>query len=340
MGNQRTTLTRRRFALSGLMGAAGLAMSAGARGQDLETFKALGLDKRADLSRPNNGRSREDFARFLRPAEDNQYHPCAEAHPAADTPRGEVRQIENWAQSRVFPQTERNIWVYRPAQLASSSERPDLMVFQDGGGYVDPEGAVRVPAVLDTLIHAGDLRPTVAVFVNPGARAVPRDASDPDLGQQRSVEYDTLTDAYVRFVLDELLPFVQDEIGRPLSSDPTRRLICGISSGGICAFTAAWFRPQSFGRVLSHCGSFTNIRGGHNYPYLVRTTERKPIRVFLTSGKMDLDVPFGNWPLANRQMASALEYAGYDHRFVFGEGGHNLRHGGAILADSLRYLLR
>ena len=192
MGNQRTTLTRRRFALTGLMGAAGLAMSAGARGQDLETFKALGLDKRADLSRLNNGRSREDFARFLRPAEDNQYHPCAEAHPAADTPRGEVRQIENWAQSRVFPQTERNIWVYRPAQLASSSERPDLMVFQDGGGYVDPEGAVRVPAVLDTLIHAGDLRPTVAVFVNPGARAVPRDASDPDLGQQRSVEYDTL----------------------------------------------------------------------------------------------------------------------------------------------------
>ena len=194
--------------------------------------------------------------------------------------------------------------------------------------------------VLDTLINAAELRPTVAVFANPGTRVVPRDASDPDVGRQRSVEYDTLTDAYVTFVLDELLPFVEGEIGRPLSSDPTRRTICGMSSGGICAFTAAWFRPESFGRVLSHCGSFTNIRGGHNYPYLVRTTERQPIRVFLTSGKMDLDVSVGSWPLANRQMASAFEFAGYDYRFVFGEGGHTLRHGGAILADSLRWLAR
>ena len=148
------------------------------------------------------------------------------------------------------------------------------------------------------------------------------------------------SDTYVRFLLDEALPFVEDAIGRPLSSDPSRRLSCGISSGGICAFTASWFRPNSFRRVLSHCGSFTNIRGGHNYPYLVRTTVRKPIRVFLTSGEKDLDIPLGSWPLANKQMASALEYAGYDSRFVFGEGGHNLRHGGAHFADSLRWLTR
>jgi enterochelin esterase family protein len=213
------------------------------------------------------------------------------------------------------------------------------MVFQDGRGYVDPEGSVRAPAVLDTLIHRREMRPTVGVFVNPGTRVVPRDASDPDFRQQRSLEYDTLSDAYARFLLDELLPFVEDEIGRALSSDPTRRTICGISSGGICAFSVAWFRPQAFGRVLSHCGSFTNIRGGHNYPYLVRTTDRKPIRVFLTSGEKDLDIPIGSWPLANRQMAAALEYSGYQSRFVFGEGGHSLRHGGSIFADSLRWLV-
>jgi enterochelin esterase family protein len=129
-------------------------------------------------------------------------------------------------------------------------------------------------------------------------------------------------------------------IGLDLTDDPTRRTICGFSSGGICAFNAAWHRPEAFGRVLSHCGSFINLRGGHNYPFLVRSTERKPIRVFLQSGEGDANVIHGNLPLANQQMACALQYAGYDVKFAFGQGGHNLRHGGAIFADSLRWLWR
>ena len=124
------------------------------------------------------------------------------------------------------------------------------------------------------------------------------------------------------------------------SEDPTERTICGISSGGICAFNAAWHFPEQFGRVLSHCGSFTNILGGHNYPYLVRSTPRKPLRVFLTSGRRDADIVTGSWPLANQAMAAALAFAGYDYRFEFGEGGHNLRHGGALFAEALRWLWR
>jgi enterochelin esterase family protein len=92
--------------------------------------------------------------------------------------------------------------------------------------------------------------------------------------------------------------------------------------------------------VLSHVGSFVNLRGGHQYPYLVRSTPRKPIRVFLQEGKGDVNIVSGNWVLANQQMASALEYAGYDMRFDFGDGGHSLRHGGAIFAESLRWLAR
>ena len=342
MDNKTTQVTRRQFGMTALLSAAAVTTPVRTRTQDLDAYTALGLDRPFNWSGTINGHSREnpdDFERFLRPPEDRQYNPCAEAYPAAGTPRGDVLTIEKWTESRVFPQTERDICIYRPAQLSSSSARPDLMIFQDGASYVDPQGEVRVPAVLDTLIHQSELRPTVAVFVNPGTRTVPRQLEDPDRGRQRSVEYDTLTDAYVTFVLDELLPVVEGELGRPLSIDPARRMICGISSGGICAFTAAWFRPESFGRVLSHCGSFTNIRGGHNYPYLVRTNVRKPIRVFMTSGKMDLDIPVGNWPLANQEMAAALEYAGYEHRFVFGEGGHTRRHGGAIFADSLRWLI-
>ena len=92
--------------------------------------------------------------------------------------------------------------------------------------------------------------------------------------------------------------------------------------------------------MLSHVGSFTNIRGGDVYPGLIRKTERKPIRVFLQDGSGDLDNLHGSWPLANLQMAAALKYMGYDYRFAFGDGGHNGKHGGVILPDSLRWLWR
>lgn len=92
--------------------------------------------------------------------------------------------------------------------------------------------------------------------------------------------------------------------------------------------------------MLAHCGSFTNLRGGHQFPFWVRQTPRKPIRVFMTSGELDAQIPQGDWPLANKVMANALQFAGYDVRFEFGKGGHNLRHGGALFADSLRWLTR
>jgi enterochelin esterase family protein len=206
------------------------------------------------------------------------------------------------------------------------------MVFNDGGGYLDRNGPVRAAAVFDTLAHAGDMGPTVGVFVMPG--------QNPDNPAQRSFEYDSVTDTYGRFLIDELLPFVEGEIGSALTADPARRTICGISSGGICAFTAAWYRPDAFGRVMSHCGSFTAIRGGHNYPFLIRSTERKPIRVWMQSGAGDADILFGSWPQANKAVAASLAFAGYDHKFVFGEGAHNLRHGGALFADALRWLWR
>ena len=60
----------------------------------------------------------------------------------------------------------------------------------------------------------------------------------------------------------------------------------------------------------------------------------------LQSGARDAEIILGSWPLANHTMADAFEYAGYDYRFEFGEGGHNLRHGGALFAETLRWLWR
>jgi hypothetical protein len=115
-----------------------------------------------------------------------------------------------------------------------------------------------------------------------------------------------------------------------------RSLLCGV--GGVGAFVAAWFRPDLFGCVATHCGTYVNIRGGHNLPWVVRNTPRKPLRVFLQSGENDLRNNHGSWPLANWEMAEALTYADYGSTFVFGKGGHSLTHGGRILGETLQWL--
>src|SRR5262249_1711692 len=154
---------------------------------------------------------------------------------------------------------------------------------------------------------------TIAVGVNPGVIPPTLPGAKPRLN--RSFEYDSLGDANARFLIEELLPMATK--GLNLTSDPNGRAVCGSSSGGIAAFTVAWERPDSFKRVVSHIGSFTNIRGGHVYPDLIRkTTPAKPLRVFLQDGSNDLDNLHGNWPLANRDMAEALKFSHYDYTFV------------------------
>ncbi|HXG61972.1 MAG TPA: alpha/beta hydrolase-fold protein [Planctomycetota bacterium] len=249
-------------------------------------------------------------------------------------PRGTVTK-RSW-KSRIFAGTERDYWVYVPAQYDAA--RPAaVMVFQDGGSYVNENGAFRVPIVFDNLIHRKEIPVVIGIFINPGVFPAEKPGAKPV--SNRSFEYDTLSDQYARFLIEEILP----EVGRQyvLSQDPKDRAIGGISSGGICAFTVAWERPDQFSKVLSHVGSFVNIRGGHVYPSLIRKTRPpKPIRVFLQDGAHDLDNEHGNWPLANQEMAAALKFAGYDYRFEYGVGKHSGVHGGAILPESLRWLWR
>jgi enterochelin esterase-like enzyme len=249
-----------------------------------------------------------------------------------DVPKGTVTAW-TW-KSSVFAKTERDCWTYVPAQY--DKEKPAaVMVFQDGKGFQDEKGYQRVPIVFDNLIHKKKMPVTIGIFIQPGKIPADKDGEKPK--ENRSFEYDTLSDQYARFLIDEILP----EVGKSynLSKDPKDRAICGSSSGGICAFTVAWERPDQFSKVLSHVGSFTNIRGGHNYEALIRKTKpAKPIKVFLQDGSNDLDNDFGNWPLANQQMYASLKYMKYDVKFVFGEGRHSGFHGGSILPESLEWL--
>ena len=262
------------------------------------------------------------------------YRPGPLAKRQPDVPKGRVIQAK-WTNCKHFPGTERDYWVYIPAQH-DGTQPANLMVFQDGGGFVRENGHTRVPIVFDNLIHRGELPVTVGLFVNPGV--IPPAEPGNQVRKNRAFEYDTVDGQYANFIIEELLPHVVAEHDLKLTSEPSGRAICGNSSGGIAAFTAAWFRPDFFGGVISHIGSFTNIRGGFVYPALIRKTEKKDIRILLQEGRRDLDNLHGHWPLSNKQVAKALEFKGYDHKVVWGDGGHSGRHGGSIFPDSAKWI--
>lgn len=262
-----------------------------------------------------------------------EYKPGKDSERQAGVPQGNVIRY-TWT-SRIYPGTTRDYWIYVPAQYKADKPAA-VMVFLDGGSFVAEGGAWRTSVVLDNLIHRGEMPVAIGIFIDPGV--VPALTPSGQARLNRSNEYDTVTDRYSRFLLEEILPEVAGNYN--LSQDPNDHAIAGSSSGGICAFTVAWERPDVFHRVLSFIGSYTNLRGGEIYPSLIRKTEPKPIRIFLQDGSKDLNNFAGNWFIGNQDMLSALEYAGYDVTHVWGTEAHNSKHGGAILPDALRWLWR
>lgn len=278
-----------------------------------------------------------------RPNPNSIYQLGPDSKKQPDVPEGK-RSEKRVFKSTIYKDTERDYWYYLPPGI-DKSKPAKLMVFQDGWSYADPNGQVRMGSVFDNLIHKKELPPIVGVFVNPG---VPLDGDGnriTDRGRinsERSLEYDTLSPRYAEFLEKEMLPRIEKDAEIKFSTNPDDRAICGASSGGICAFVAAWERPDLFHKVMSHIGSFTNIRGGHVCHDLVRKSEKspKPLRIFLQDGTNDLDNAAGNWPLANLQMAASLKYAHYDYRFEYGTGSHSIAHGGSIMPEALKWLWR
>jgi len=285
----------------------------------------------AEIKRGKPGIPEADLLRFLTALiTTGDYQPCPEATPREGVAPGTLRSETHIARSG-YTGLSRQVQVYLPA---AATDPLCLTVIQDGSLYLGPE--VNASVVFDNLIAAGEIPPTVVLFVDPGTEGpgLPIYGGD----DNRSIEYDSLGSGYADFLINELIPEFTDELA--MVSGPEGRAICGMSSGGICAFNAAWERPDYFSKVISHCGSFVDIRGGHALIPAVRRAPAKPLRIFLQTGEHDLDIIFGNWPLANRAMAAALEYRGYDYQFEYGNGGHSLAHAGATFADALRWLWR
>jgi enterochelin esterase family protein len=287
------------------------------------------------------------------------YPLTADSLPQPGVPKGRLEGPFLF-HSRIIPNTVRRYWIYVPAQY-TGKQPASLLVFQDGQRATNPEGSLRVPNVLDNLIHKKDIPVTIGVFITPGNTG---DTYPDNLGMKnpdhRAQEYDALDDTYARMLIEELLPAVGARYR--LSADPEQHAIGGTSSGAICAFTVAWHRPDVFRKVISMIGSYTSIGykpaspgvpltpGGDLYPGLIRKSPIRPMKIFLQDGSNDLNNEHGNWFLANQQMLSALEWANaeadrldqpgprYVIHHVWGDGAHSDQHGGALLPEILRWL--
>lgn len=251
----------------------------------------------------------------------------------AGVPKGEVLKF-TFDQSKIFPGTWREYWIYIPAQY-----KPDVPACV----YINQDGIQwKAPVVFDNLIDKKEIPVTIGVFITPGR--VMADSGAAALHRfNRSFEYDGLGDAYARFILNEILPEVEKKKtsdGRAirLSKNGNDRAIGGSSSGAVCAFTAAWEHPEAFSRVFSAIGTYTGLRGADRYPILVRKYEPKPIRLFLQDGSNDLNIYAGDWWKANEMMERALTFSGYEVNHVWGEGGHSGNQGTAFFPQAMRWL--
>jgi len=237
--------------------------------------------------------------------------------------------------SRIYEGLKRDYWIYVPAQY-DPVKPACLMVWQDGRDLIERNGSARLHNVTENLIHQKKIPVMILVLIAPGTDGE---------REMRSVQYDTVSDRYPRSLRDEILPEVYRKYN--IRRDAYSRGIAGQSSGGICAFNAAWQHPDQFSRVLSRIGSFTALQwkpheldGGQSYPNMVRKLPKRNIRAWLDDGSEDHENRNGSWPLQNIQMANSLKMMDYDFHFSFGGGTHSSSHGNAELPEALTWLWR
>ena len=265
--------------------------------------------------------------------------PPPESKPDPAVPHGEILH-GHVTDSKIYPGTENNFEVYVPAEYDPA--RPAcLLVKLDGLGEFEA-------TVLDNLIAKKQVPVIIGVGIDSGA--IWKDAEGTPkrraIRYNRSYEFDSMNDRFPDFVLNELLPAVQkmtthDGRAIRISTDGNDHAATGGSTGGIGSFTLAWRRPDQFTRVYSMIGTFVAMRGGNEYPALIRKTEPKPIRIFLEDGSADAWNPlFGSWWEANLNMESALRFAGYDVAHAWGTHGHDGGPGNAIFPDVMRWVWR
>ena len=252
---------------------------------------------------------------------------------AADTPRGTVTAFQLTGADAVAVEGGggggraggggrgggggRNCWVYVPAGYKDGMTIP-FIVDHDGS-----ERAVvqtQLIAAMDNLIAQKRIPMMGAIFIAPVSR---------------SQEYDTVSGKYADYIETHVIPVAQKTGNVKFTQDPDGRGAIGQSSGSTAAMGMAWFHSPAFTRIISYSGSFTQIRKSQTAPKgaqeyqdgLIPNTDKKPIRIWMEVGSNDLNNQFGDWRIANNNMANALKAKGYDYQYLWADGAAHVEGG-------------
>lgn len=280
------------------------------------------------------------------------------SYPIAGAPSGTLSEMRT-VTSRIYGGAQAKYWVYVNAGVDTARGAP-LMVWQDGPRHVGTNDAngTRLKVVTDNLVHLKRIPPMAHLLIAPGTGGETRPLrfkDEPQDNVMRSLQYDSVSGRYGDYILQEVLPEVEKIV--KLRQDGYSRGAGGLSSGGICSFSLAWFHPDRFSRVHSTIGTFTgmqwdpeqHIDGGYILSNRVRRDEKRNIRVWMSDGMNDIEVGpdgradlyvAGSWPLNNIQMANALKTRGYDFHFRFGTAGHSEAQEAMDLPEALSWLWR
>ena len=252
------------------------------------------------------------------------YTPAPEQTARDGVPHGKVIMFTmDSAGSKFYPGVDgaafkRDVTVYVPAQYVPGTPVA-VIVSCDAYGAKNNQ----LPNILDNMIADKRLPVIVAVMIANG-------------GSERSMEYDTVSAKYAEFVEAEVLPRAEKEAGVVITKDPDARMTLGGSSGGVCAFTMAWFHPELYHRVLSYSGTFVALKRDDSAPHgaweyhenFIPKTPAKPLRVWLhvsenDNGAATTGAAFRNWVIANKAMAAVLKDKGYHYQLVYAKNaGH------------------
>jgi enterochelin esterase-like enzyme len=263
------------------------------------------------------------------------YNP--DSYPKPGVPKGTLSE-KRTITSQIYDGATADYWIYASPGVDPARPAP-LMVWQDGQGLINGDlSSLHLFTVTENLVAQKLIPPMVHVMISP--------ALDRNKRSLRSVQYDTVSDRFGRFLMEEVLAEVEKTY--KLRPDGYSRGIAGESSGAICSLNVAWYFTDKFSRVHSTIGSYTSIQwrpeehldGGYIYPFRIRKEPKKNIRIWQSDGMEDIENQFGSWPAQAVQLANSLKMKGYDYHFRFGEAAHNSAQAALDLPESMAWLWR
>jgi enterochelin esterase-like enzyme len=230
---------------------------------------------------------------------------------------------------------EHDLSIYLPAGYRANATPYDLVVIFDESAYLTK---VPTPVILDNLIAASKIPPTIAVLIgNPS--------------QQSRNEELTPNPKFADFLAKELVPWIHAHYN--VTDDPGKTVVAGSSLGGLAAAYAGYKHPEVFTNVLSQSGSFWwapdhsgAIQDGviTEPGWLAKqfiASSKLPLNFYIDAGSFEFDSngTGGGILETSRDMRDVLLAKGYEVHYQQFVGGHDYLSWRGTFADGLMDLI-